>query len=149
MESAPPSVETAKSRRGKPFVSGDPRIKAGPGRPPQSPAERERRRLARIAHDRVVGDVAGELRSMIGPALDKLRALIDNDDPAVALRAAADVISRVNGLPVSTAIVQATVSGADTTRKLTASEVSEAARMFLLRQGAAQAVEASASEGRP
>ena len=74
---------------------------------------------------------------MVGPALDKLRDLIDDADPAVALRAATDCISRVNGLPVATNIVA--LGTGQEVRKLSATDVAQAAKLFLLRQGAAQA----------
>jgi hypothetical protein len=118
----------------KPGVSGNPK-----GRPRLTPEERERRRQAQRAHDRLVLDVSAELRAMVGPALDKLRALIDDADPAVALRAATDCISRVNGLPVATNIVA--LGTGQEVRKLSADDVREAARVFQLRQGAAQAAD--------
>lgn len=120
METATPVKKSAKPRgRGKPFTSGDPRVKPGPGRPALTPAERERRRLARIAHDRVVADVAAELRAMVGVALDVVRVMMDPDpqiEPSLRLRSAMTVLDRVHGLPVSTTVVaqvNTTVTPAD------------------------------------
>ena len=83
-----------------------------------------------------------ELRTMTGVAIDRLRELLDSKDEAVALRACQDLLSRVNGLPVATNIVHAEMHGADGVRQLTADDIRDAARLYLLRQGAAQAVEA-------
>jgi len=74
---------------------------------------------------------------MVGPAIDKLRQLIDSPDDGCALRACADVISRVNGLPVATSIVA--LNAGQEVRKLGPAEIAEAAKLYLLRQNAAQA----------
>lgn len=82
---------------------------------------------------------------MVGVALDKLRDLLDSDDPAIVTRVAQDIVSRVNGTPVTTNIVHASLATAEV-RKLTADDVQAAARQYLLRQGAALAEEVVAIE---
>ena len=119
--------------KGRPFQAGhDPR-RAGNGRKVVTPEMREKQRLAERAADRVVTDVMAELRSMVGPAVDRLRKLVDDPDPGVALRAATDILSRVNGLPVATNIV-AQLNGPETIRRLTSEDVAAAAKAFLLKQ---------------
>jgi len=116
------------SGRWKPGQSGNP---AGMKR--KTPEEKERERLALRASDRVVNDVMAELKSMVGPAVDRLRKLIDDPDPGVALRAATDILSRVNGLPVATNIV-ATMGGQEPIKRLTAEDVAAAAKAYLAKQ---------------
>jgi len=112
------------------------------GRQRVTAEKREKARLARIALDRTVSDVMAELRLMTGVAIDRLRKLLDSKDEAVALRACQDLLSRVNGLPVATNVIAELNSGSTGTRVLTADDVREAARLYLLRQSAAQAIEA-------
>ena len=135
---------TSKRVVGRPFpkgVSGNPKGRK-PKPPEQTKAERELARLAQLASERVVADVMGELRSMTGPAIDRLRRLLDSKDEAIALRAACDVLSRVNGLPVATNIVHAELNNGGEVRRLSAEDVANAAKLYLLRQGAALAAEA-------
>jgi hypothetical protein len=92
----------------KPGQSGNPA-----GRAKLTPADVEARRLARIAQTRVVEDVQAELTRAVGVAIDKLIELVDSKDENVALRAATDLLSRVNGSPVATTIMAARVHVAD------------------------------------
>jgi len=138
MENATQTQPIAKAR-GRPFQPGNP---GGPGRRRVTPEEREAKRLAERAADRVVTDVMAELRSMTGPAVDRLRKLIDDKDPAVALRAATDVLNRVNGLPVSTSIVTQLGGEHEPVRRITADDLRQAALKLL----ATQAVEVEARE---
>jgi len=124
--------------RGRPFQPGNP---GGPGRRKVTPEEKEAKRLAERAADRVVNDVMAELRSMTGPAVDRLRKLIDDKDPGVALRAATDVLNRVNGLPVSTSIV-ASIGEGEPVRRITADDLRQAALKLL----ATQAIDVQARE---
>jgi len=138
MENATQTQPIARGR-GRPFQPGNP---GGPGRRKVTPEEREAKRLAERAADRVVTDVMAELRSMTGPAVDRLRKLIDDKDPAVALRAATDVLNRVNGLPVSTSIVASIGEGTEPLRRITAEDLKTAALNILN----AQAIEVEARE---
>jgi hypothetical protein len=135
METATQQSATAKRNRGpgRPFQPGNDPRRDNSGRKRITPEQRERERLALRAADRVVSDVMAELRSMTGPAVDRLRKLIDDPDPAVALRACTDIISRVNGLPVATNIV-ATMGGTDPVKRLTAEDVAAAAKAYLAKQ---------------
>jgi hypothetical protein len=138
MDAANQQQASSKATNGKrvpgrpwtPGVSGNPS-----GKRRKTAEDRERERLARIAHDRTVADVQAELKAMVGPAVDKLRRLLDSDDEAIALRAATDIISRVNGLPVATTLLHAEMHSGEGVRKLTADDVKAAAKLYLLRQG--------------
>lgn len=126
---------TAKEKRkrgpGVPFPKG---WAGGPGRPKATPEQLEQKRLARIAHDRVIADVHRELQQMLGPAVDKLRALVDSDSEQVALAAAMRVVEYAAGKPVSRTELLAqvnSVNGHDAVRRPDIAQLRAAAQRLL------------------
>jgi hypothetical protein len=117
------TVNKVKKVRGRPFTPGDPRIRAGPGRPPLPPEVRELRRKA-------IKDVREELRGYLGVAVNALIEVADDPDAPESARvsAASEIISRVVGKPGQP--ITAEVSF-DKTDRLTPEQIRAAALVAL------------------
>jgi len=98
-----------------------------------------RRAAERKIRERVINDLVGELRQYAGQAVDTLVALLDNEDETIRLRSAESILSRTFGTPVSTQVLQATVTNIDEVRRPNLELLQAAARRLL----AASAVDAS------
>lgn len=117
----------------KPGQSGNPH-----GRKPKTPEQRALEAVTRRTVDQ-------HLERRLGPAFkaldDALKAGIDAD-AALRLKAALRVIEYAAGTPVATSIVKASIEDSSGVQRLSPEQISEAARVFLLRQGASSAAEA-------
>jgi hypothetical protein len=106
--------ESAKPRRGIPFVKGDRRIQPGPGRPPLTPAEREARTLRRQAQERVISDIAAELRQYAQIAVGTIVRLAEHGtEEGTRLAASRELLDRAFGKAAQAIDMRATVSSVD------------------------------------
>lgn len=119
MKSAP----TAKKVRGRPFTGkGDPRVKAGPGRPVLTPEEK----VAKAIQRRAVNDVKEELRRHLDLAVDVVESILLDPKASEASRLAAAnvVLDRVVGKPTQTVAADVRFNGA---RQVSPEELAAAA----------------------
>ena len=128
MESGP-ALETLE-RKVKPgtFQTGpDPR--RGRGAAPGTVGPR--RAAARKIRERVIEDLTRELKQHAGLAVDRMVQIAASTDEAVALRACESLLSRAYGTPVSTQVLQATVTNIDEVRRPNLELLQAAARRLL------------------
>jgi hypothetical protein len=137
VENAEQSSDNATKRRvpGRPFKPGNP---GGPGRKRKTAEARELERLTRA-------QVQQRLEEMVGPALKRLLAIVEQGGDSDAYKTACTVLDRTVG-PVPSYVAASINSGSDPVRQPDAQALAAAAKAYLLRQGALQAIDATPAE---